>query len=78
MSPPSGERGTMKGPIQYAAEALSDLNTFAIIVTLLEGGHVHADSHADAERIIAICKRAEARCLDAYDKYVAEAQGKSR
>jgi len=54
--------------VEAAARALSDLNTFAAVVTILEGGHVHSESHGGAERIIAICKSEQAKRLREYDR----------
>lgn len=54
-----------------AAEALSDLNTFAIVVTILEGGHVHSPSYAGAERIIKICRAETGKRLREYDRAIA-------
>lgn len=61
--------------IESAAEALSDLNTFAIVVSILEGGHVHAPSYAGAQRIINICQREQAKRLREYDRAVEKAGG---
>lgn len=55
-------------PVKEAANALSDLNTFAIVVSILEGGHLHSGSYADAERIIKICRSAQAKRLVEYDR----------
>jgi hypothetical protein len=63
--------------IKAAAEALSDLNTFAIVVSILEGGHLHAPSYAAAERIIKISHRAQRRCLVDYDRAIAKAKPSS-
>ncbi len=57
-----------RGAIRNAAKALSDLNTFAIVVSILEGGHIHAPSHAGAARIMKICRAEQQRCLLEYDK----------
>mgnify|MGYP001612342305 CR=1 FL=1 len=38
--------------IELAAEALSDLNTFYIVISTMESGHIHAPSHKAAKRII--------------------------
>ncbi len=54
--------------IKEAAHAHSDLNMFAIIVSLLEGGHVYRpESHPAAEKIIKICKAEQQKCLRAHD-----------
>lgn len=62
-----------KKAIKEAAQALSDLNTFAIVVSILEGGHLHTPSYAAAERIIKISQQAQQRCLVNYDRAVAKA-----
>lgn len=54
-----------------AAEALSDLNTFAICVSILEGGHLHSASYAGAGRIIKICQDEQRKRLDEYDRAIA-------
>ena len=60
--------------LKEAADALSDLNTFAILVTILDGGHIHAPSHAAASRIIRICKAEQDRRLRDYDRLKAKAR----
>ena len=55
-----------------AAKALMDLNAFAIVVSVLEGGHVHASSNEAARKIIAICKREQQRRLNDYDTALAK------
>lgn len=62
-----------KAAVKAAAEALADLNAFAIVVTILEGGAVHAPSHEAAEKIIKICHREEQKRLSEYDSAVAKA-----
>ena len=63
-------------PVRDAARAHTNLNTFAYIVTLLEGGHLYGDAKANkaANEIIAICKREQARWLRGYDKAKAKAE----
>lgn len=68
---------TKKDAIKIAAEELSDLNTFAIVISILEGGHVHAPSYADAARIIRICKKAAQKRLCGYDRALDAAARKS-
>lgn len=54
------------------AEAHSDLNTFASVVTILEGGHIYmAKSHAAVSQIIKICKAEQGRRLIDYDAAMA-------
>jgi hypothetical protein len=60
--------------IRNAAVALSDLNTFAIVVSILEGGHVHSESYKAAARIIKICKGETAKRLLDYDAAVSHSQ----
>lgn len=61
--------------IVNAAEALSDLNTFAIVVSILEGGHLHAPSYAAAQKVIGICQREQAKRLREHDRAVEKAGG---
>jgi hypothetical protein len=61
--------------IKEAAEAHSDLNIFAGIVALLEGGTLSTDSQDIEFRIIAICQRAQQKCLARFDRSVAKAGG---
>lgn len=56
-----------------AAEAHSDLYVFDAVVSILDGGHIHAPSYAAAQRIIAISKRHQDVCLRRYDRYLAAA-----
>lgn len=56
-------------PVRLAANALSDLNVFAIVVSILEGGHTHSPSYKAAARIIAICKAEQQKRLREYDRY---------
>lgn len=52
-----------------AARAHSNLNTFATIVTILEGGHLYDNrTYKAAQRIIAICKQQQQRELRAFDR----------
>lgn len=60
--------------IRDAAVAFSDLNTFATVVSILEGGHLHSKSYRAAERIIKICKGETAKRLVDYDAAAARAQ----
>lgn len=50
-----------------ATEAHSDLYVFAVVISIMEGGHLHASSHKAAERIINICKRETNKRLREYD-----------
>lgn len=62
--------------IRAAAEAHTNLNVFASIVSILEGGHLYgATSDRTAQRIIEICQAEERRCLARYDRAVALSNG---
>ena len=64
-----------KDAIKAAAEAHTNLNTFAAVASLLEGGHLYgARTHAAASRIIAICKKEQHKWLMEYDRQSAKAQ----
>ena len=58
-----------------ASEALSDLNTFAIVVSILENGHLHSLSCKTAARIILMCKDEQQKRLRDYDKAIVKAGG---
>lgn len=60
-----------KEAIRAAAESLSDLNTLAICVSILEGGHLHADSYEAAARITKICIAEQGKRLRDYDRHMA-------
>jgi hypothetical protein len=51
-----------------AAVARSDLNIFAAVVALLEGGTVSADANPDDFAVIKRCQSAQQRCLRRYDR----------
>jgi hypothetical protein len=55
--------------LKEAAEAHTNLNVFASIVSILEGGHLYG-CHSDgtAQRIIEICKAEQSKCLARYDR----------
>lgn len=58
--------------LKEAMHAHTNLNTFAAVVSLLEGGHLYgATSDGAAQRIIEICKAEQDRCLARYDAAVA-------
>ena len=63
-----------RDPVRDAARAHTNLNTFASVVSILEGGHLYGRENKAASRIIAICKTEQARWLRAYDKAKAEAE----
>lgn len=54
--------------VKDAVEAHSNLNTYAAVVALLEGGTVHGGRHGPASRIIAICKKAQQDELIRFDR----------
>lgn len=64
-----------RDPVVEAARAHTNLNTFAAIVAILEGGCVYGpESQKAASRIIALCKAEQGRCLARYDRARAEAK----
>lgn len=50
-----------------AAEALADLNTFAIIASILEGGHLYTTGQTPVQRILKICREEQQKLLTKYD-----------
>lgn len=54
--------------LKAVVEAHTDLTVFASIVSILEGGTVSARAQPDDFKIIAMCQRAQQRCLTRYDK----------
>lgn len=64
---------SLKENVEAAAEALSDLNTFHCVISLMEGGHLHAPSYKAAERIIKICKSEAHRRLCDYEGHSEDA-----
>jgi hypothetical protein len=66
-------RKTLKDRIAEAATAHTDLTMFYGVVALLEGGTVSADADPDAQRIIAICKKAAGKCLRRMDDAINDA-----
>lgn len=62
---------TKSQAVRDAARAHSDLDTFATVVTILEGGHIYRpESHAAVDRIIKICLREQQKLLKKYDRAV--------
>ena len=61
--------------VKEAADACSDLNIFAAVVTLMESGLNHAPTHPSASRIIKIAIAEQQRCLRRYDTARAKANG---
>lgn len=62
---------TKRALIKTAAEAYADLNIFAACVAILEGGTVSADAQPDDFKVIALCLKAQQRCLKRYDRAMA-------
>lgn len=67
-----GRRRTALDLARMAAEAHSNLNTYAAVIAILEGGLIYDGRHARAQQIIAIAKLASAEELRLYDKAVAQ------
>lgn len=66
------KKKTVDQLIKDVAQAHTNLNVFASVVSILEGGHLYgAISDEAANRIIAISQREQARCLKRYDEAVA-------
>lgn len=64
-----------KDHLKEACQAHTNLNIFAAVVSLLEGGHLYGcDNDAAAQRIIGICKREQDKCLRRYDHALADAR----
>ncbi|MET4197316.1 chorismate mutase [Bradyrhizobium sp. LA8.1] len=55
--------------VKEVADAHTNLNVFASIVSVLEGGHLYG-CHSDrtVQRIIEICKAEQYRCLKRFDR----------
>ncbi len=64
------QKMTKKELIYEASAALSDLNTFYVVISILEGGHVHSNSDRAAQRIITICHSESQKRLKNYDRAV--------
>lgn len=62
--------------VKEAAEAHTNLNVFASVVSILEGGHLYgATSDRAAQRIIELCKAEQSKCLAQFDRARNKAQG---
>lgn len=57
--------------IKAAVEAHADLNIFAAVVAILEGGTVSASAQPDDFKVIALCNSAQQKCLRRYDRAIA-------
>lgn len=55
-----------------ATEAHSDLYVFGVVISIMEGGNLHAASYKAAERITDICKREMDKRLREYDAAAAK------
>ncbi len=62
-----------KQAAKLAGQAVSDLNVFYIVISVLENGHLHAASDKTAWRIIKICRSEAEKRLRDYDRYLAKA-----
>lgn len=61
-------------PVKIAAKAHTDLNVFASIVSILEGGSIYMPGSKEAARkIIRICHAEQQKRLRDYDNAVAAA-----
>lgn len=62
-----------RSPIKEAMNAQTNLNVFASIQAILEGGTIYGPPPAAARKIIAICLEEQQRQLRIMDKAVAAA-----
>ena len=62
------KKTTRDQELQNACRAHSNLIVFAAVVKLLEGGLLYSESFPTAEKIIALAKKEQQRCLALYDK----------
>jgi len=69
------DKATKRRHINDAAYTHSTLNTFAIVETILEGGHLYTGANTAARRIISICQKEKRRLLMEYDRAVKSAGG---
>jgi len=59
--------------LEKITDTHTDLNMFASIVTLLEGGHIYSSTprvQRSVERIIAICQKEQSELLSEHDRAV--------
>lgn len=59
--------GTVDDSVKKAVYAYSNLNTFGVIASILENGHLSGPQSQSAERILAICQKEMQRQLKLYD-----------
>lgn len=62
------KKKTQKDWIKEAADAKSDLNIFAAVAAIMEGGTLSTDSQDDEFKFVAMSQRAQKRCLTRYDR----------
>jgi hypothetical protein len=62
------KKSTRDAELQNACRAHSNLIVLAGVVKLLEGGLLYSESFPTAEKIIALAKKEQQRCLGLYDK----------
>ena len=68
-----GKTRTKADAAKAAAQAHTDLNTFAAVVSILEGGHIYrANTYSAVQRIIKICQTEQAKALREHDRALAE------
>lgn len=69
----------MKTAAKAAAEAHTNLNIFAAVMSLMEGGHVYGpdagSAATTARKIIQLCKAEQQKQLVIYDKNIAALKG---
>jgi hypothetical protein len=67
----------VKEPIRIACEAHSDLNIFAAVIAILEGGTIYTSSgYSAASKIVKLCKAETQKQLRQYDLAVAQVKQK--
>lgn len=57
---------------ERAAQARSNLNIFAAIVAILEGGTITIESDSASRNIIRICLAEQQKCLRRYEREIAK------
>lgn len=69
------KRKTRTDHIRAAAEALSDINTFGIMLEIIEGGGILNGGYSIemGEEIATLCKQGTQKALEDYDAAVAAA-----
>lgn len=66
----------MNKHIRSAIHAHTNLNVFATVVAILEGGLIYGGQNKAAQKIISICQKEQARQLHKLDAAVAAAESK--